>query len=212
MRWRRLPRSARDADQPRQHRCTRSRRVDAVLRERVRDGADSDADLRVAGAVAARRRHAAPPLPLRRPGAGAASPRDHDRRLRRRLRRGQGARLRVVWLSARRASVAAGAALFPRSGRKPDRAELARCRPARPLALSGTAQDRGVLPAEERAPGGSRPLPVRRRMTEAALRRRETVRRRRRLTTAQVRALRIAGWVLLAVLAVLPVLWVCFFA
>ncbi len=49
-------------------------------------------------------------------------------------------------------------------------------------------------------------------MTEATLRRRETVRTRRRLTTAQVRALRIAGWVTLGVLAVLPVLWVCFFA
>src|SRR4029078_1874274 len=97
-----------------------------------------------------------------------------------------------------------------RSSQKPDRHELAVCPPARPLALSGTAQDRGVLPAEERAPGGSRPLPVRRRITEAAVRRRETGRRRRRLTTAQVRALRIAGWVLLAVLAVLPVLWVCF--
>ena len=37
-------------------------------------------------------------------------------------------------------------------------------------------------------------------------------RRRRALTASQRRALRIAGWTSLAVLAVLPVLWVCFFA
>jgi len=37
-------------------------------------------------------------------------------------------------------------------------------------------------------------------------------RRRRALTAQQRRALRIAGWTSLAVLAVLPVLWVCFFA
>jgi hypothetical protein len=45
-------------------------------------------------------------------------------------------------------------------------------------------------------------------MTEATLRRRETMRRRRGLSAAQVRALRIAGWVTLGVLAILPVLWV----
>jgi branched-chain amino acid transport system permease protein len=37
-------------------------------------------------------------------------------------------------------------------------------------------------------------------------------RRRRALTAQQRRALRIAGWTSLAVLAALPVLWVCFFA
>src|SRR6195256_1907411 len=46
---------------------------------------------------------------------------------------------------------------------------------------------------------------------ESALRR-PAARRRRALSAAQVRALRIAGWVLLGVLAVLPVLWVLFFA
>ena len=49
-------------------------------------------------------------------------------------------------------------------------------------------------------------------MTEATLRRRETMRRRRGFSAAQVRALRIAGWVVLGVLAVLPVLWVLFLA
>jgi branched-chain amino acid transport system permease protein len=49
-------------------------------------------------------------------------------------------------------------------------------------------------------------------MTEATLRRQETMRRRRGLSAAQVRALRIAGWVVLGVLAVLPVLWVLFLA
>ena len=47
---------------------------------------------------------------------------------------------------------------------------------------------------------------------DSALRRPGTVRKRRALTAAQVRVLRIAGWVLLAVLAVLPLLWVLFFA
>jgi branched-chain amino acid transport system permease protein len=47
---------------------------------------------------------------------------------------------------------------------------------------------------------------------DAALRRPGTRKRRRSLTATQRHALRIAGWVVLAVLAVLPVLWVLFFA
>jgi len=47
---------------------------------------------------------------------------------------------------------------------------------------------------------------------ETTLRRRETVRRQRRLSVAQVRALRIAGWTALGLLALLPILWVLFFA
>src|SRR5882672_1236463 len=42
--------------------------------------------------------------------------------------------------------------------------------------------------------------------------RRPTTRRRRALTPAQLRAVRIAGWAVLAVLAVVPMLWVLFFA
>jgi branched-chain amino acid transport system permease protein len=42
--------------------------------------------------------------------------------------------------------------------------------------------------------------------------RRPSARRRRSLTAAQVRTLRIAGWTALGVLAVLPLLWVLFFA
>ncbi|MDX6440774.1 MAG: branched-chain amino acid transport system permease protein [Gaiellaceae bacterium] len=42
--------------------------------------------------------------------------------------------------------------------------------------------------------------------------RRPAVRKRRALSAAQVRALRIAGWTALGVLAVLPLLWVLFFA
>ena len=48
-------------------------------------------------------------------------------------------------------------------------------------------------------------------MMDSALRR-PSARRRRALSAAQVRALRIAGWTALAVLAVLPLLWVLFFA
>jgi branched-chain amino acid transport system permease protein len=47
---------------------------------------------------------------------------------------------------------------------------------------------------------------------ETALRRPGARRRRRSLTAAQRRTVRLAGWVILAVLAVLPVLWVLFFA
>ena len=47
---------------------------------------------------------------------------------------------------------------------------------------------------------------------DAALRRPGTRKRRRTLTAAQRHTLRIVGWVLLGVLAVLPVLWVLFFA
>ncbi len=47
---------------------------------------------------------------------------------------------------------------------------------------------------------------------DAALRRTSSRRKRRALTATQRRALRIAGWTTLAVLAVLPVLWVLFFA
>jgi len=47
---------------------------------------------------------------------------------------------------------------------------------------------------------------------DAALRRPGTRRRRRSLTAAQRHTLRITAWVMLAVLAVLPVLWVLFFA
>src|SRR5260370_6516355 len=47
---------------------------------------------------------------------------------------------------------------------------------------------------------------------DSALRRPAARRRRRALTAAQRRALRIAGWTSLAVLAVLPLLWVLFFA
>src|SRR6195256_6636183 len=46
---------------------------------------------------------------------------------------------------------------------------------------------------------------------ESALRR-PAARRRRALSAAQVRAMRIAGWTALAVLAVLPLLWVLFIA
>src|SRR5207247_1642332 len=42
--------------------------------------------------------------------------------------------------------------------------------------------------------------------------RRPSTRKRRALSSAQVRALRIGGWTLLAALAVLPLLWVLFFA
>jgi branched-chain amino acid transport system permease protein len=48
-------------------------------------------------------------------------------------------------------------------------------------------------------------------MMDSALRRPST-RRRRALSAAQVRTLRITGWTALAVLAVLPILWVLFFA
>ena len=47
---------------------------------------------------------------------------------------------------------------------------------------------------------------------DSALRRPAARRRRRALTAVQRRALRIAGWTSLAVLAVLPLLWVLFFA
>jgi len=47
---------------------------------------------------------------------------------------------------------------------------------------------------------------------DSALRRPGVKRRRRALTAAQRRLLRNAGWALLAVLAVLPLLWVLFFA
>ncbi len=47
---------------------------------------------------------------------------------------------------------------------------------------------------------------------DAALRRPGTRKRRRTLTAAQRHTLRIVGWVLFGVLAVLPVLWVLFFA
>src|SRR5260370_9009697 len=47
---------------------------------------------------------------------------------------------------------------------------------------------------------------------DSALRRPAARRRRRALTAAQRRGLRIAGWTSLAVLAVLPLLWVLFFA
>jgi branched-chain amino acid transport system permease protein len=49
-------------------------------------------------------------------------------------------------------------------------------------------------------------------MMESTLRRAGTRHTRRTLTPAQVRALRIAGWTALAVAALLPVLWVLFFA
>src|SRR6266852_4314308 len=202
---------ARPADQPRQHRGRRSRGIDPVLRGCLLDAADPDADIRIARAVAPRRGHAAPSLPRRQPSTREPPPRDHRRRLRRRLPGRQGACIRHLGLAARRAALAAGAALFPRPERQPDRAELARRRHARPLALSGAAPHRGPLPAEGRL-GGSRPLPLRRRVMDSALRRPGTARKRRALTAAQVRVLRIAGWVLLAALAVLPLLWVLFFA
>ncbi len=47
---------------------------------------------------------------------------------------------------------------------------------------------------------------------DSALRRPGMRSKRRGLTAAQVRVLRIAGWTVLVVLAVLPVLWVLFFA
>src|SRR5207302_5363256 len=59
--------------------------------------------------------------------------------------------------------------------------------------------------------GGSRSLPLDRRLMDSALRR-SGARRRRALTATQVRMLRIAGWTLLGVIAVLPLLWVLFFA
>jgi branched-chain amino acid transport system permease protein len=49
-------------------------------------------------------------------------------------------------------------------------------------------------------------------MMESTLRRPGTTHRRRTVTPAQKRVLRIAGWTALAVIAVLPVLWVLFFA
>jgi branched-chain amino acid transport system permease protein len=49
-------------------------------------------------------------------------------------------------------------------------------------------------------------------MMESTLRRPGTAHRRRTLSPAQKRALRIAGWAVLAVVAALPVLWVLFFA
>ncbi|MDX6466962.1 MAG: branched-chain amino acid transport system permease protein [Gaiellaceae bacterium] len=49
-------------------------------------------------------------------------------------------------------------------------------------------------------------------MMESTLRRAGTRHTRRTLTPAQVRVLRIAGWTALAVVALLPVLWVLFFA
>ena len=67
--------------------------------------------------------------------AHAARPpprRHHDRRLRRRLPGREGADVRRVRLAARRAALAAGAALLPRPRREPDRAQLARRRHARP--------------------------------------------------------------------------------
>ena len=47
---------------------------------------------------------------------------------------------------------------------------------------------------------------------ESTLRRAGTTHRRRALSPAQKRALRIAGWTALAVIGILPVLWVLFFA
>jgi branched-chain amino acid transport system permease protein len=47
---------------------------------------------------------------------------------------------------------------------------------------------------------------------DSALRRPGTRRRRRALTAAQLRMLRVGGWAVLAVLSVLPILWVLFFA
>jgi branched-chain amino acid transport system permease protein len=49
-------------------------------------------------------------------------------------------------------------------------------------------------------------------MMESTLRRASTRHTRRTLTPAQARGLRIAGWSALAVVAILPVLWVLFFA
>ena len=59
--------------------------------------------------------------------------------------------VRHVGLAARRAPVAAGAALLPRPGRQPDRAELARRRHARPLALPGARAARRARPADGRS-------------------------------------------------------------
>jgi branched-chain amino acid transport system permease protein len=49
-------------------------------------------------------------------------------------------------------------------------------------------------------------------MTDAALRRPGTRRRQRALSPAQVRGLKIAAWTVLALIAILPMLWVLFFA
>src|SRR5260221_3659167 len=49
-------------------------------------------------------------------------------------------------------------------------------------------------------------------MASTALRRPVGRRRRRALSASQLRALQIAGWAALAVIAVIPVLWVLFFA
>src|SRR6266516_2747179 len=160
--------------------------------------------------MAPRRKHADAPLPRRQARPHAPPPRNHDRRLRRRLPGGQGTHVRHLGLAARRASLAPGAALFPRPRRQPDRAELAGRGHARPVALPGAPPDRRPHSAEARC-GGSRPLP-RRQLMDSALRRPGMRSKRRGLTAAQVRVLRIAGWAVLAALAVLPVLWVLFFA
>ncbi len=49
-------------------------------------------------------------------------------------------------------------------------------------------------------------------MESTALRRPVARRRRRALSASQLHALRIAGWAALGVIAILPVLWVLFFA
>ena len=122
--------------QPCEHQRRRPGRVDALLRRGLRHGADHDADVPGPGAVASARRPAAPPLPRRVDAARAAPHRDHRRRLRRRVSSGEGAGVGSVRLEGGRAPVAAGAAVLPRPGRQPDRAQLRRCRPARPLAVS----------------------------------------------------------------------------
>ena len=82
---------------------------------------------------------------------------------------------------------------------------------ARPVALSRAAADRGPHPAEGRL-GGSRPLPLRGRVMETALRRPGRDGGGARSPRRSGARCGIAGWAMLAVLAVLPVLWVLFFA
>src|SRR5438874_1116426 len=196
---------ARPADQPRLHLRHRPRSVHAVLRRSVRDGTDPDADVRAARPVAARRRHATPSL-LRGAAAGPAPPpRADDRRLRRRLPCREGTDVGGVGLAARRAPVGPGPALLPRSGRQPDRAELARRRDARPVALSGAAAARRRDPAERGLRSG-RPLPGGSRLMAAV------AAQRVRLTALSAH-MRLALYaVLILVFVVFPLVWILFLA
>src|SRR3954464_11500680 len=104
---------------------------------------------------------------------------------------------------ARRPPVRPGAALLSRPGREPDRAELARCRDARPLALSGASASRRLRAANARvAAGGVVPRPEPRLTVGAPPVR--AIGGRARSLALQARLAKVTGWALLAVVVVAP--------